>query len=494
MNRKTILTLILFVSALCSSPAGLGPHRLTVASADRVHNRELGLSYATIQLAINDPKTSNGDTILVDSGTYYENVKVTKAVSLIGESEYTTIVNGMGLASVLELDSNNITVTGFTLRNSAVGWAQGGITLGTFGDCNVSGNSVTDNYYGIWLESSSNSVISGNNLENNGYGIALYSSSNLNHITRNNVTSSPHAGILLSATSQNEVSANNIKENEYGVELVSSSNNTISENDIVYNSHGVALHESSDDNEVFGNNLRENGWGFEMYTSFGNAIHNNNFINNTPQVYLDADFVNVWDGGYPEGGNYWNDYNGADACSGTHQNETGSDGIGDSPYSLNSNNADPYPLMGTFKDFTLALLPYSTGNAAHVSVISNSTVSQLQYMAWLDTPNKYLQPGQILIRFSTSQQDGTSAFCRMAIPRAYLNASSYTVLIDGNPVNVTQLPSQNPAEAYLYVTYTPSDHEIIITVPEFPIAITPLAIITATVILINSSRKKPHNH
>jgi outer membrane protein assembly factor BamB len=55
--------------------------------------------------------------------------------------------------------------------------------------------------------------------------------------------------------------------------------------------------------------------------------------------------MNVWDDSYPSGGNYWSNYAGTDLYSGPYQNITGSDGIGDTPYIIDANNRDNYPLM-----------------------------------------------------------------------------------------------------------------------------------------------------
>jgi outer membrane protein assembly factor BamB len=63
-------------------------------------------------------------------------------------------------------------------------------------------------------------------------------------------------------------------------------------------------------------------------------------------VYFETTgYANVWDDGYPSGGNYWSDYAGSDLFSGSNQNELGNDGIGDTPYIIDSDNLDRYPLM-----------------------------------------------------------------------------------------------------------------------------------------------------
>jgi len=69
-----------------------------------------------------------------------------------------------------------------------------------------------------------------------------------------------------------------------------------------------------------------------------NMIFHNNLINNTNQIRL-SHSGSTWDNDYPSGGNYLSDYNGTDSDG---------DGIGDSPYIIDENNQDNYPLMEPF--------------------------------------------------------------------------------------------------------------------------------------------------
>ena len=176
-----------------------------------------------------------------------------------------------------------------------------------------------------------------------GNGTTLTGRSNVT--VRNMTTRNFAYGISLSyGCSNNTVSGNNAANNGDGIRLYSSNNNTLSGNNIANNGDGIWLYLSSD-NTLSGNNVTaSNYYGIWLdHYSYNNVFHHNNFINNTQQVYIGLG--SSWDDGYLSGGNYWSDYNGIDLYRGPHQNEIGSDGIGDTPYVIGKYDQDDYPLM-----------------------------------------------------------------------------------------------------------------------------------------------------
>ena len=69
--------------------------------------------YVTIQAAINDAATQNGDIIEVSDGTYTENLTVNKQLTLQSvNGALTTTINGY-----INITSDLVTVDGFTINN-----------------------------------------------------------------------------------------------------------------------------------------------------------------------------------------------------------------------------------------------------------------------------------------------------------------------------------------------------------------------------------------
>jgi len=328
--------------------------------------------FHTIQEAIN--AASNGDTIYVYNGTYHEHPIINKDdLIIVGENKNDTIIDGDGIGAVVRVTAVNVTISGFTVQNSGWRWYYdegSGFYLGAGPKVirlvNISDNIVSNCYFGISLSSSVHNTINGNTISNAGVGVSFFDSAynNLgdntisdieydgvvfwnpyyNNVTGNLITNCSGVGIRIRAGNENAIIGNTIIESDYGVLFYLSDHNVIQENNITGSEwNGIDLLNSSE-NTVTENNVANNRNGIVTQWAQNNFIYNNNFVENTFQV-ITYDSVNIWDNGYPSGGNYWSDYSGIDLYGGPYQNETGSDGIGDTPYIIDENNQDNYPLM-----------------------------------------------------------------------------------------------------------------------------------------------------
>ena len=314
-----------------------------------------GADFTGIQDAINN--ASDGDTIIVSSGIYYENVVVTKSVTLMGIGQ--PVVDADGEGNAITLTEDWITLVGFTAKNSGSLWNDAGIAVISNNNTITGSNASNNSYNGIGLyDFCNNNTITGNNVSsNNRSGISLYFSSN-NTITGNNVSNN-EAGVSLSCFSNNNtITGNNVSNSRAGIHLGESSNNTITGNNVSNNRDGIGLHASSNNNTIKGNNASSNNrYGILIHASSNNKIYLNNFINNTDNAYsyhstpiwnLPLEITYTYDETTYESylGNYWDDYEGTDAEG---------DGIGDTHYSIDGDKdeSDDYPLMDPFENYNL---------------------------------------------------------------------------------------------------------------------------------------------
>jgi len=217
-------------------------------------------NYTTIQSAIDN--ASDGDTVFVYSGTYYENVIVYKSICLIGEKKNSTIIDGSmnKEKDVICFTASHADIEKFTIKNGKNGILTDG-DYGVVDNLNIVENIIIDNIrYGVFFFGSGYNNVLGNIITNNIYGIKAYEFCS-NIIFGNIISSSSEAGIHLTSA----VNAGNCM------------NNTISFN-----------------------TLQNNGEGIILFTSYNNKINNNNFYGNSK----DASFV--WSNSNNWNYNYWN--------------------------------------------------------------------------------------------------------------------------------------------------------------------------------------------
>ena len=252
--------------------------------------------FYSIQAAIDN--AADNATIQVSEGTYYEHLIINQSIILKGAQAESTIIDGNGTGDVIFVAENGrIIISGFTIRNSGTQTDYPNNDVGIEIDSsnnNIDNNIIENNYIGIYSQKVTNNSFTDNIIRSNsGYGMYLYSDSNSNTIKDN---------VFL--------------DNPYGLRIKGSRENLIFQNIFQDNRQGLYFCCGATDNIAF----------------------HNSFINNSIWNAYDYIVGNVWDNGYPDGGNYWDNYNGTDSDG---------DGIGDTPYNISNDGSkrDRYPLI-----------------------------------------------------------------------------------------------------------------------------------------------------
>jgi parallel beta-helix repeat protein len=211
----------------------------------------------------------------------------------------------------------------------------------------------------------------------------------------------------------------------YGILLNSSRNNTICRNTIL----GCTY-------TIYGSDSRYN------------KIYHNNFL--TPPNKIRAG-RNIWDDGYPSGGNYWGGYVGEDLYSGPYQNIIGSDGISDSIRDIDEDNFDRYPLMGIIHFFNII----TQEETYYISIVSNYIISSFAYNFTTHT-----------ISFDTTESSESIGFCRLCIPHALMKEPyKITVAVDNqNPSYVNDNLYDNGTHRWIYFSYEHTKHVTVRTI------------------------------
>ena len=344
---------------------------------------------------------TNGDTVLVEPGTYKEKkLIINKSIVLIGINF--PVLDGEKKYEILAIRANNVVVEGFKVVHSGNSSLDdiAGIKIYTSHDVTVRNNILDDNFFSIYSLMGTNCTIENNQIRaygthelQSGNGIHCWKSDSMKII--GNTISGQRDGIYFEFVTHSVIWRNNSHDNiRYGLHFMFSNDDGYISNIFKHNGSGVAVmyshgvkmfHNFFEDNwgdAAYGLLLKEisdsyidgnhftgntsgihmegtsrirveknlfggNGWGMKIQAScIDNVITKNNFIGNTFDVGTNGSLVeNTFDH------NYWDKYEGYDLNK---------DNTGDVPYrpvSLYSMIVEKNPSsMMLFRSFMTSLL------------------------------------------------------------------------------------------------------------------------------------------
>jgi parallel beta-helix repeat protein len=466
--------------------------------------------------------------ILIENNTVMDVSNGIIFISLHNSSMSHNFAEGCGVMGLhFDGDSDNCKMVNNTVINSF----QGIVVEKSAGNF-IQGNNLINNNVGVNFYASAGNLVEENNFMNNSVGIILDACNGLNNFRNNNMTSDGYNLIIWGSSLKafiQSIDTSNIVDNR-AVYYITDSHNltlnpincpnigylalvnctevTVEDIDLSDDKDGMLMAQStncslinitlanartnitlsgfssqplihggldffkSDNNLMTNSRITNNSVGVCLYQSSGNLFYHNSFVEIDKPVISnfqspglppsDSCSTNKWDKDFE--GNYWSNYRER------YPNATEIDdsGIWNTPYVIDTNNTDNYPLMGIFSDFNAT-------SEFHAQTISNSTISNFQFNG-------------TAISFNVTGEDGTSGFCRICIPRALMNGT-YRVFINGPEVQCTLLQCSNSTHSYLYFTYEHSTKEVVI-VSEFPsFLILPLFMIIPILAAIVYKRK-----
>jgi parallel beta-helix repeat protein len=293
----------------------------------------------------------------VHNGTYYESIVVNKEIDIIGENKSNTILDGSRANNTIHVNSENVTISCFTICNSSREknkWYIAGIRL-TGSNNIIHGNIIKGNMLGIFGKKVTNTTIYDNQFFGDGIVFSLYDNEEmpvpylnkyfLHNIYNNEVNNktiyylrnqddikvpndagqiiavnciritirdanldNADFGCILVNCSDCVIEYSSISYSDGLLWLIHSMKNLIQNNKISYNFEGICLDSNSRRNIIQYNNISYNevcGTIIEDGSNF-NKISRNNFIKNclnAPQLqtYFKFCFYNRWKKNYWDG-------------------------------------------------------------------------------------------------------------------------------------------------------------------------------------------------
>ena len=358
--KRFVFSLFLLVSVFslsCSFCLSFVDGLIIDADADLIYvDDDIGADYVSIQQAIDE--ASEDATIFVSSGFYNETVVIDKRLTLLGENNETTIIDGGKRSDVVTISSDGVCFSGFTIQNSSStvrnGWWRAGIRI-IASDVLVENNIIRNNLNGVFVKRVENLSVRNNLFYDDSLTFYPYDADfdprpdlkriHYDHVIEDNLVNDKPLVYMVDESNQmissdlgqlilincTNVSVRNVSissadfpvffvfcencallncsffDNQGECTLLNSDDNIVSGNVFTDNFHGLLLDYGSESNVISKNLFCDNrfcGLICEFFSN-QNKILFNDFINNSgANAFLIKAFQNDWHG------NYWSDWKG----------------------------------------------------------------------------------------------------------------------------------------------------------------------------------------
>ncbi|MEL1243813.1 nitrous oxide reductase family maturation protein NosD [Flavobacterium sp. DGU11] len=250
----------------------------------------------TIKQAI--AKANNGDTIIINKGTYKEgNILIKKRVVVLGKGY--PVLDGQSKHEVLSIGTDSVVVKGLKIINSGHSALNDPCGIRVYDSDNVviANNILDNNFFGIYIQNGKNCIVKNNAIiaygedeQLIGNGIHCWKSENLQII--GNKISGHRDGIYFEFVTESVIWRNIAKNNvRYGLHFMFSHNDSYITNVFKNNGAGVAVMFTK--NVKMFNNYFEENWGDSAYGLLlkeisDSYIFNNRFARNTSGIYMEG--------------------------------------------------------------------------------------------------------------------------------------------------------------------------------------------------------------
>jgi nitrous oxidase accessory protein len=346
---------------------------LVLGSSVIAEEIQVGQDFPIRSIAAALETASDGDEILVHSGTYREHdLKIVRSVTLKGVGQ--PVIDGELKGNTITIEADGVTLDGFTIKNVERSFTKdyAAIVVTRSRDFTITNNVIQNAFFGIMLQKSKSGLIAFNDITGDavqeagsGNGVHVWHCSEI--VVHDNKLHELRDGIYLEFVKKSEIYNNLSYDNlRYGLHFMFSDHddyhhnlfrnngagvavmfskfikmehNTFTKNwgaasyglllkeiydaeitDNIFEQNTVGIHGEGSTRINYERNLfKRNGWAIKITGAcYTNKFESNDFVHNTFDLSYNSQLNdNTFDG------NYWSDYTGYDLDR---------DGVGDHPY------------------------------------------------------------------------------------------------------------------------------------------------------------------